>query len=99
MTKRNIVKAIVAELGLPRDQTKQFVQKILNAIVNTLVEEGRVELRNFGVFGVRRRQPRKARNPRTGEQVMVGERCVVTFKAGRVMEDRINQEVQNHDSR
>ena len=99
MTKENIVNAIVGEFGLPRDQTKQIVQKTLDAVVNTLVEDGRVELRNFGVFEVRRRQPRKARNPRTGEQVMVPERCVVTFKAGRVVEERINQDGQNHDSR
>ena len=55
-----------------------------------MVEEGRIELRNFGVFEVKRRRARKARNPRTGENVSVPERSVVTFKPGREMEERVN---------
>jgi nucleoid DNA-binding protein len=53
------------------------------------VREGRIELRNFGVFEVRQRKPRKARNPRTGEQVKVPARRVVTFKPGRQMGERV----------
>ena len=64
----------------------------LDAIINALVEEGRVELRNFGVFDVRKRKPRLARNPRTGEKVVVGERFTVTFKPGRVVEERVAME-------
>jgi len=62
-----------------------------DGITQTLVEEGRIELRNFGVFEVKKRKPRKARNPRTGEKVKVPARLVVTFKAGREMEDRVGQ--------
>jgi nucleoid DNA-binding protein len=51
-----------------------------------------VELRNFGIFEVKRRKPRAARNPRTGEKVMVPEKCVVTFKPGQFVEERIDQE-------
>jgi hypothetical protein len=53
--------------------------------------EGRIELRNFGVFAVKKRKPRKARNPRTGRPVKVPARLVVTFKPGREMEERIRQ--------
>jgi integration host factor subunit beta len=56
-----------------------------------LVEEGRTELRSFGVFQVKRRKARQARNPRTGEKVMVPERLVVTFKPGREMEQQVGQ--------
>jgi nucleoid DNA-binding protein len=55
------------------------------------VSEGRLELRNFGVFEVRGRRPRRARNPRTGEAVDVPARLVVTFKAGRQMGERVGR--------
>jgi hypothetical protein len=56
-----------------------------------LLEERRIELRNFGVFEVKRRKPRKARNPRTGERVDVEAKNVVTFKPGKEMEERVRQ--------
>ena len=59
--------------------------------MNTLVADGRVELRNFGVFEVKRRAPRKARNPRTGDKVFVPEKYVVTFKPGKEMEQRVKE--------
>jgi integration host factor subunit beta len=67
-----------------------IVQRTFDAIVTTLVEEGRIELRNFGVFQVRPRAARKARNPRTGRQVEVPEKFVVTFKPGKIMEQKVN---------
>jgi DNA-binding protein HU-beta/integration host factor subunit beta len=98
VAKREIVQKIAEEIGLTRLQTKQIVQKTFDSIVNTLVEEGRVELRNFGVFEVRRRAPRRGRNPRTGEQVMVPERCTVVFKPGQVMKQRVEEEGRRHGS-
>ena len=92
MTKREIVQTIAEEMGLTQVQTKDIVQKTFDAIVNMLVEGHRVELRNFGVFEVRWRKPRTARNPRTGEKVMVPEKCAVIFKPGQVMEQRIDEE-------
>ena len=90
MTKKEIVKTISDETGLNQQQIKQVVQKTFDSIVQTLVEEGRIELRNFGVFQVRRRAARKARNPRTGRQVEVPEKFVVSFKPGKIMEGRVN---------
>ena len=57
MTKKEIVRTISEEIGLTQLQTKEIVQKTFNAIVEALVEEGRIELRNFGVFEVKRRAP------------------------------------------
>ena len=89
MTKRNIVRRIADELDRAELETKLIVQKTLDAIINVLAAEGRVELRNFGVFAVKKRKPRLARNPRTGEKVMVGERVTVTFKPGQMVEERV----------
>lgn len=91
MTKKEIVRTISEEIGLTQLQTKKIVQKTFNAIVDTLVREKRIELRNFGVFEVKRRAPRKARNPRTDEEVLVPAKYVVTFKPGKEMEERVRQ--------
>ena len=89
MTKKEIVKTISDEIGLTQLKTKEIVQKTFDAIVETLVEEKRIELRNFGVFEVKKRAARKARNPRTGDKVYVPEKYVVTFKPGKEMEERV----------
>jgi len=88
VTKKEIVRTISEEIGLTQLKTKEIVQKTFDAIVEALVEEKRIELRNFGVFEVKRRAPRKARNPRTGDKVFVPEKFVVTFKPGKEMEQR-----------
>ena len=98
MTKKEIVKTISEEIGLTQLKTKEIVQKTFDAIVETLVEERRIELRNFGVFEVKKRAARKARNPRTGDRVDVPEKFVVTFKPGKEMEERVRQlEQQAHE--
>ena len=89
MTKKDIVKTISEEAGLTQQQTKKIVQKTFDAIVECLVSERRIELRNFGVFEVKLRAARKARNPRTGKQVDVPAKYVVTFKPGKEMESRV----------
>ena len=91
MTKKEIVKTISEEIGMTQLKTKEIVQKTFDAIVETLVEDGRIELRNFGVFEVKKRAARKARNPRTGQRVDVPQKFVVTFKPGKEMEEKVRQ--------
>ena len=91
MTKKDMAKAIAEEMGLTQIQAQEIVQRVFDGITETLVQEGRIELRNFGVFEVKKRKPRKARNPRTGEKVKVPAKLVVTFKPGREMEERVGQ--------
>src|SRR5947208_195143 len=89
MTKKEIVKHISERSKLTQLKTKEIVQWTFDAIVDTLIEEGRIELRNFGVFEVKRRKARKARNPRTGAKVEVEPKNVVTFQPGKEMEERV----------
>ena len=91
MTKKDIVRTISEEVGLTQQQTKKIVQKTFDAIIECLVNERRIELRNFGVFEVKQRAARKARNPRTGHQVDVPEKYVVTFKPGKEMEAKVKK--------
>ncbi|MHC5543851.1 HU family DNA-binding protein [Singulisphaera rosea] len=91
MTKKEIVRMISEEMGLTQLQTKDIVQRTLDEITRTLVAEGRIELRNFGVFEIKRHAPRKARNPRTGEKVDIPAKSVVTFKPGKEMEELVRK--------
>jgi integration host factor subunit beta len=91
VTKKEMAKVIAEDMGLTQIQAKEIVQKVFDGITETLLHEGRIELRNFGVFEVKKRKPRTARNPRTGAKVKVPAKMVVTFKPGREMEQRVGQ--------
>lgn len=91
MTKKEIVRVISERANLTQLQTKDIVQWTFDAIIDTLLTEGRIELRNFGVFEVKRRKARKARNPRTGSKVEVDAKNVVTFQPGKEMEERVRR--------
>ena len=83
MSKKEIVRRIAAELDIDQVLTKRVVQKTLDAILDTAAREGRLELRNFGVFVVKARASRKARNPRTNEEVIVPAKSVLCFQPGK----------------
>ena len=89
MTKNEMAVAITKKAGLEQQKVKQIVQFTLDGIIDVLSSEKRIELRNFGVFEVRTRKARRARNPRTGAEVMVPSRQVVSFKAGKIMEELV----------
>lgn len=91
MTKRDIVRQIAEDLKVDQMMTKQIVQKCLDGILDTLEKTGRIELRNFGVFEVKLRAARKARNPKTNEEVLVPSRRMITFQAGKNVAARIQR--------
>ena len=92
MTRRNLILAITEESGLQQLQVKRIVQKILEAIVDALIEDRRVELRNFGVFELRYWKARNGRNPSTGEKIRVPGHYTVILKPGKAVEKRISEE-------
>ena len=83
MTKKEMVRQIASELNVDQTLTKKIVQRCLDRVIEILAEEGRIELRNFGVFEVRQRAARKARNPKTNQVVFVPPKKVVRFQAGK----------------
>ena len=91
MTRKEIVKRVTQRTGMPYIRAKVVVEETLNAITDQIVENGRLELRNFGVFEVQTRRERVARNPRTGEKVIVPERKVVVFKPGKLMVKKVKE--------
>jgi len=69
---------------------EKIVNAILNEIADALARGDRVELRGFGAFSVKRRNPRQGRNPRTGAKVAVDGKVVPFFKTGKEMRERLN---------
>ena len=88
-TKRDLVRAIADRAGLSQAQVRNIVQITFDSLIDTLINERRIELRGFGVFEIRRRAARVGRNPRTGKTVPVRARCAVAFKPGKLMEARV----------
>jgi nucleoid DNA-binding protein len=89
MTKKEIVKYISDETGLTQLDVKKVVQMTFDSIIETLSSDGRIELRKFGVFEVKLRKARRARNPRTNQPVDVEAKNVVTFQPGKDMEEKV----------
>jgi integration host factor subunit beta len=97
VTKKEIVRRISDRAELTQLKTKEIVQWTFDAIIDTLLKDGRIELRNFGVFEVRRRKARRARNPRTNDRVDVPEKNVVVFQPGKEMEERVRKEARVYE--
>ncbi|MFP4472924.1 MAG: HU family DNA-binding protein [Candidatus Omnitrophota bacterium] len=89
MTKKDIVLKITDMTGIKQVDVKTIVQATLDVVVESLVRNEKVELRNFGVFKIKERKARFGRNPRTGEGVPVPPRKVVVFKPGLEMKQKI----------
>ena len=89
VTKKDIVRIVSEQLDQTQILTKEVVQKTFDVITDILVSEGRIELRNFGVFEVKHRAARTARNPKTNATVKVDDKYIVKFKPGKEMEAKV----------
>ena len=87
MTKQDIVDRIADRTGFKKLDTRRIMQEFLNEIMTELKDGNRLEFREFGVFEIKHRAPRKARNPQTGDTVTVPAREVVNFKPGRRLKE------------
>jgi nucleoid DNA-binding protein len=90
MTKRELVMLVANRLGMTQSDVSRIVEGTFETITKSLSEGHRWELRDFGVFEVKSRASRIGRNPRTGEQVPVSERRVVTFRPGKRMKEMVS---------
>jgi nucleoid DNA-binding protein len=91
VTKKELARQLAEANDISSLTVQSIVQAVFDGIIETLVNEGRIELRNFGVFEVIRRKARKARNPRTGEEVFVPAKLAVAFKPGRRMQKKVRR--------
>lgn len=84
MIKKDFIEQIVKKTGLSRPMVRMIVENFIDQLRESLLKKERIELRNFGVFKVKKVKPKKARNLKTGEEIPVPERWKVTFKPSRV---------------
>lgn len=89
MTKRELVIRVANKLGMTQSDAAKIIEGTFDVLSKSLAEGKRWELRDFGVFEVKTRASRMGRNPRTGDQVPVPERRVVTFRPGKKMKELI----------
>lgn len=89
MTKRELVIDVAERLGYTQNEVADVVQATLDAILESLAEGERLEIRNFGVFEVKTRDARMGRNPRTGQEVPIQQKKVATFKPGKALKELV----------
>ena len=83
ITRFQIADSIHNEFGLPKKDCVELVSDIIDIVVDGLQKSGKVKIHNFGTFIVRDKKSRIGRNPKTKEEVIIGERKVISFKASK----------------
>ena len=91
MTKRELVIEVAEKLGYTQNEVASIVQATLDAIIESLAEGERLEIRNFGVFEVKARDARMGRNPRTGQEVPIRRKRVASFKPGKALKEMVQE--------
>jgi DNA-binding protein HU-beta len=89
MNKAGIVDAVHAVLGGTKVQAEQAVEAVLNSIVSTMKKGEEVSIAGLGIFSVKERAAREARNPRTGETIKVAAMKVPKFRAAKALKDAV----------
>jgi len=90
ITKKDIVEDIALRTGMTQVETKVIVENFLDALIKGLMEGNNVEIRGFGRFKLKNRKERTARNPRTGEVVMINAGTKPVFEASKELIRSIN---------
>ena len=91
VTRANLSEAVYNEIGLSRSESTQIVESFITEISDALVRGEAVKLSSFGSFMVRQKNGRVGRNPKTGEEVPIDPRRVLTFRASHVLKSKINK--------
>jgi integration host factor subunit alpha len=89
ITKNSLVEVIHVEVGLNKREAKEFIEEFFEMIKNTLEEGNDIKFSGFGNFILRDKVARPGRNPKTGENVTISERRVVTFKSGLKLKNKL----------
>lgn len=91
VTRADLAELIVREIGLSRNESADIVEAVLATVSNALVSGENVKLSSFGSFTLRDKRARIGRNPKTGQEVMITPRRVLSFRPSHVLKDRINR--------
>ncbi len=92
MTRADLTEAVYRAIGVSRNESSAFVERILDEMSDAMERGEQVKISSFGTFSVRSKAMRMGRNPKTGEEVPITPRRVISFRASHVLKDRINDE-------
>lgn len=90
LTRADLADALVEQIGLPRNESQELVERVLSEISDCLARGENVKLSSFGSFGIKQKGERIGRNPKTGEEVPITPRRVLVFRASSIMKTRVN---------
>jgi len=89
LTRMDLSEAVFREVGLSRNESAQLVETVLEEMSDALVRGEQVKISSFGTFSIRDKSARVGRNPKTGEEVPINPRRVLTFRPSHLMKDRV----------
>ena len=90
MTKADIIDNIYEKVGLPKADIANIVESVFDIMKETVQREGKIVISGFGVFATRNKRARRGRNPKTGSNLQIGPRRIVTFKPSPVLRASVN---------
>lgn len=90
LTRMDLSEAVYREVGLSRNESAELVETVLKQMSDALVRGESVKVSSFGTFSVRSKSARIGRNPKTGEEVPIEPRRVMTFRPSHLMKDRVD---------
>jgi integration host factor subunit alpha len=91
ITRADLSEAVYEEVGLSRNETADLVEQVLDLVVKTLSSGTSVKISSFATFNVRQKGQRIGRNPKTGEEVPIEPRKVITFKASQQLKEKVRK--------
>ncbi|MBQ0715479.1 integration host factor subunit alpha [Paraperlucidibaca wandonensis] len=97
LTKADMVDRLFDELGLNKREAKELVEQFFEEVSQALVDGQFVKLSGFGNFELRDKRQRPGRNPKTGEEIPISARRVVTFRPGQKLKQRVDEHVHHSD--
>lgn len=92
MTKAEIVEAIYQKMGITKRESADLVESFFELVRQQLEEGESVKLSGFGNFDIREKRSRRGRNPKTGEEIEITARKVLTFKPSQLLKQKVNKE-------
>jgi integration host factor subunit alpha len=90
LTKIDIIESVYEHLGIPKKDCARFIESLFDIIKGDLDKSNDVMISGFGKWSVKAKKARKGRNPKTGKEMMIAARRVVTFKPSNVLRDAVN---------
>jgi DNA-binding protein HU-beta len=95
ITKAEVIDNIVGKTGLSKTEARVAFDASIETIIDYVVAGNRIELRGFGIFNHKKRQPRMARNPKTGEEVRLDHKIIPTFKPSTEFQEKVDNALRN----